>query len=70
MLETTTATSSVQSHLLKKHRLDATGKVVVNLPTGQRTLSMLAGTSVVVSQAIANEIGHFDVQAFRLAAIR
>jgi hypothetical protein len=69
VLETTTATSSAQSHLLKKHRIDATGKLAIRLPNGQRTLSMLAGSGVVVSQAVANEIGHFDVQAFRMAAV-
>jgi hypothetical protein len=69
VLEATTATSSAQSHLLKKHRIDATGKLAVRLPNGQRTLSMLAGSGVVVSQAVANEIGHFDVQAFRMAAV-
>jgi hypothetical protein len=69
VLDTTTATSSAQSHLLKKHRIDATGKVAIKLAAGQKTLSMLAGSGVLVSQAVANEIGHFDVQEFRLAAV-
>ena len=69
VLETTTATSSVQSHLRRRHQIDSSGHMTTRLPAGQRTLSMLAGSGVLVSQRIANEIGQFDVQAFRLAAV-
>jgi hypothetical protein len=31
---------------------------------------MVAGSGVKVSQSVANEIGHFNVQRFRLAAVK
>jgi hypothetical protein len=40
------------------------------LHKGQRSLAMVAGSGVKVSQSVANEIGHFNVQRFRLAAVK
>lgn len=67
--ETSTATSSVQSHLRKRHQIDSLGVIATRLPPGQRTLSMIAGSGILVSQTVANEVGQFDVQAFRMAAV-
>ena len=69
LLEATSATSSAAAHLMKKHRIAPTGKLPVKLPVGQKSLTMLTGAGVRISQAVANEIGNFDVQAFRLAAV-
>lgn len=49
VLETTTATSSVQSHLRRRHQIDSSGYITTRLPAGQRTLSMLAGSGILVS---------------------
>ena len=69
MLEATLATSLAANHLMKKHRITLTGKLPVKLPAGQKSLTMLTGAGVQVSQAVANEIRNFDVQAFQLAAV-
>ena len=41
----------------------------VALPQGQTTLKMIAASGVKVPQSVANELGNFDVQRFRYAAV-
>jgi hypothetical protein len=68
--ETTSATSSAGKHLKTKHYITKDGVGQRPAPTGgQKSLTMLVGSGVAVSQEVANKIGHFDVQAFRLAAV-
>lgn len=49
VLETTQATSSAAIHLLKKHGITRSGKALVKLPPGQRSLTMLTGAGVRIS---------------------
>jgi hypothetical protein len=68
--DTTLATSSAAKHLRSKHRVTMNGIEPWTLHKGQRSLAMVAGSGVKVSQSVANEIGHFNVQRFRLAAVK
>jgi hypothetical protein len=54
---------------MKKHCIAPTGKLPVKLHVGQKSLMMLTGAGVRISQAVANDIENFDVQAFRLATV-
>lgn len=73
VIEVTDATSSVAKHLGRQrrgHRLTARGKQLPQLPGGQSTILDALKKGVVVPQAVANELGNFDVQGFRLAAVQ
>lgn len=72
-LEVTKSTSNAINHLAQKlpgHGYDRRGKLdPAALPQGQTTLKMMAASGVKVPQSVANELGNFDVQRFRYAAV-
>ncbi|RYN15484.1 hypothetical protein AA0113_g12563 [Alternaria arborescens] len=71
--EVTKSTSNAINHLAQKlpgHGYDRRGKLdPAALPQGQTTLKMMAASGVKVPQSVANELGNFDVQRFRYAAV-
>ncbi len=71
--EVTRSTSNAINHLAQKlpgHSYDRKGKLdSVTLPRGQATLRMITDSGVKVPQVVANELGNFDVQRFRYAAV-
>lgn len=69
VLDTSQATSSVSYHLSKTHRIGKKGLLRPPLTGGQRTIEVLANAGVRVSQRAANEMGSFNIQAFRVAAV-
>jgi hypothetical protein len=70
--EVTLSTTTAGHHLqkpIKGHGLSKDGRPKkVLLPKGQKTLENLADKGIVVAQEVANELGNFDVQVFRLSA--
>jgi hypothetical protein len=68
--DTTLATCSAAKHLGSKHRITRNGIEPWALHKGQQLLAMVAGSSIKVSQSVANEIGYFNIQRFRLAAVQ
>jgi hypothetical protein len=66
----TLTTSSAAKHLRSKDRVTRNGIEPWALHKGQRSLAMAAGSGVNVSQSVANEIGDFNVQRFRLVAVK
>ncbi|KAI1519526.1 Dimer-Tnp-hAT domain containing protein [Pyrenophora tritici-repentis] len=71
--EVTKSTSNAINHLAQKllgHGYDRKGKLdSITLPRGQTTLKMMTEGGVDVPQGVANELGNFDVQRFRYAAV-
>ncbi|KAG9377839.1 Dimer-Tnp-hAT domain containing protein [Pyrenophora tritici-repentis] len=72
-LQVTKSTSNAINHLAQKllgHGYDRKGKLdSITLPRGQTTLKMMTEGGVDVPQGVANELGNFDVQRFRYAAV-
>ncbi|KAF1938976.1 hypothetical protein EJ02DRAFT_307570, partial [Clathrospora elynae] len=72
IVEFSTATSSAAKHLgldRRGHYLSKHGKKVAMLPGGQSTIETAMRKGVAISQEVANELGNFNVQGFRLAAM-
>jgi hypothetical protein len=70
IVDTTLATSSAAYHLKARHHIGKKGLLALpQLAGGQRTIQILANAGVRVSQHVANEMGHFNIQAFRVAAV-
>jgi hypothetical protein len=70
LVDTTYATSTASRHLGKDCLITKDGKEAPKqLQGGQKSIEMLMNSGVRVSQQVANEAGHFDVQAFRIAAV-
>jgi hypothetical protein len=68
--DTTDATSTAVRHLKKDHGITKDGKLPPpQLLHGQKSLESVLGLGVRVSQSAANELGNFDIQAFRIAAV-
>ncbi|KAI1514567.1 hypothetical protein Ptr86124_005890, partial [Pyrenophora tritici-repentis] len=71
--EVTKSTSNAINYLAQKllgHGYDRKGKLdSITLPRGQTTLKMMTEGGVDVPQGVANELGNFDVQRFRYAAV-
>ncbi|KAG9376598.1 hypothetical protein A1F94_013145 [Pyrenophora tritici-repentis] len=71
--QVTKSTSNAINHLAQKllgHGYDRKGKLdSITLPRGQTTLKMMTEGGVDVPQGVANELGNFDVQRFRYAAV-
>lgn len=69
--EITQATTSASHHLAitkTGHRIVRTGVWQLKLrEAGQTTIAMAASKGIAVSQAVANELGNFDIQRFQLA---
>ena len=72
IIEVSSATSSAAKHLgsnRRGHRITKHGKQLPQLPGGQSTIYDVLKKGIAVSQEVANELGNFDVQGFRLAAV-
>jgi hypothetical protein len=73
VFEVSKATTSASTHLgqpIKGHNVTAAGvKTAVQMPGGQKSLAQFFKSGVEVSQDTANELGNFNVQQFRLAAV-
>ncbi|KAA8615967.1 hypothetical protein PtrV1_11367 [Pyrenophora tritici-repentis] len=68
--ETTEATSTAARHLNRDHGITNAGEQPPQqLLGGQKSLEMMLKGGFGVSQRVANEIGNFDVQSFRIAAV-
>ncbi|KAG9375894.1 hypothetical protein A1F94_013638 [Pyrenophora tritici-repentis] len=68
--ETTEATSTAARHLNRDYRItNASEQPPQQLLRGQKSLEIMLKGGFGVSQRVANEIGNFDVQSFRIAAI-
>ncbi|RYN15529.1 hypothetical protein AA0113_g12768 [Alternaria arborescens] len=72
-LEVTLSTTAAITHMAQNrvgHRLNRQGQLAkAALPRGQTSLRLLSDSGVAVSQEVANQIGNFDVQGFRYAAV-
>jgi hypothetical protein len=68
-VETTFATSSAAAHLLSRHRISRPSAPVQLASRGQKTITIIANSSVRVSQSVANELSSFNIQAFQIAAV-
>jgi hypothetical protein len=73
MIEVTLSTTAAITHMAQNrvgHRLNRQGQLArAALPRGQTSLRLLNDSRVAVSQEVANQIGNFDVQGFRYAAV-
>ena len=70
--EVTTSTSAAINHLSKftpGHGFSEAGKLQQQQPNGQLTIRDALKSGVKLSQEAVNELGHFNVQGFRMAAV-